>query len=359
MFLRFNIFLIVFLCAHSIGIYAQLEGQKTFTHVYSMEADGDLKLDNKYGHVQCYTWDKDSIQIEVEVSVQTKDEDDTRQLLESIVPSIEAQDHFILINTQFGEEDKGIIQKYLTDINIFAKTKTQVDVNYTIWLPQSVNLNISNRFGNIILEEHTGRNDIELEYGDLRFSKFTQKCNLNLKHGKLVGRSVQQADFNLKNYDVHLKKANDLQLKSSGSEVEIDEIESLKLTSTRDELTVEELGSIRGTAKFSDIEVELLEGDMNLEIENGDMEIEETNGFTIIEINQKSSHIDINVRDNSFSLDADLEKSELSVPNTVSNVSKVVFDEKDEHRQITLDYGSDPGRKIILKGKRGSFTFWD
>lgn len=358
---KYYFFFTLVFCGITLQTVAQesqhSETEKKVTNSFYIEPNGEFRIDNKYGFVQCNTWEKDSIKVFTEIEVLSKEAEESEKLMNSIDFQFTNTSNLVFVETEINSDKKKFIQNYLREINVFDNTK--IMVNHTVWLPASVDLNIKNKFGDVLLEEHSGRNTIELNHGNLRFEKFTQKCNLDLSFGKLIGRSIEDGSIDLKNVEVKLKKVNSVNLKSSGSQVEIDDIETLNINSVRDDFSIEKIQSLKGSSKFSDIEIEELSGLIELAMENGDLEIEEINEFSLIDIGQKSSHIDVNISDTSFTLNAELERTDLSVPRSVSNVSKTMIDEKMEHRKVSLNYGDSPDSQIILRGKRGSFTFWD
>ncbi len=344
-------------------IAVKLEGQVQLDRKeiksFPITQSGQLIVQNKYGFVHCNIWDQDSVKIVTEISVNAKKEEDAEALLASIRIGYNVFVDIVEVETVFGESNQSFIKNYLSKIDPFKNNK--VDVNYTIYMPSSLNIEIDNRFGDVLLDPFTSNVDVKINYGDLRFDELTGKSDLDLKFGKMVGKHLEDASLELRNYDIKLESANELELNSTGSEIKIEIVNLARVDLNRDEIQVESIKSIRGKATLSDIELYMVEEEIDLWMKNGSLTVEEFDEqVKKVDIREESSQVDLRIGNISIDLEADLEDAQLSVPNTVENINREVINEKKAHRKVSLEYGGG-GTKVDfqLHGLKGKFTLID
>ena len=346
-------------CVFSLGLNAQAREEKSITKSFPIGANGQLLITNKYGFIECNIWNKDSVKIQTDIIVNTRKNDDAQDLINSIRINYNQFVDLVEAETVFGDNRKSFLKSYLSKIDPFDNNK--VDVNYTIWMPATIKLEINNKFGDVLLENSEGDIDVTLSYGDLRIDQHAGNATLDLKFGRLVGNTMNYIKVDLRNYDVKLNRVEELNLSSAGSEITINEVNYARIDLSRDELEIENIRIIKGKANLSDIELLKVFEEVDLNLKNSSFETDEfAQNIKRVEIKEESSQIDMNIRNLNIGLEAELEDAQLSVPKSVENVSKDVIDDKKEHRKVSLDYGSS-GSKVpfVLHGVKGRITLID
>ena len=343
----------------SLSLHAQANERKTLSESFAIGTNGQLLIKNKYGYIECNVWNKDSVRIETEIVVNTRKNEDAEDLINSIRVDYNKFVDLVEVETIFGDNRKSFLKTYLSKIDPFDNNK--VDVNYSVWMPASIKLEIENKFGDVLIENMTGDLDIQINYGDLRLDDHLGSARLDLKFGRLVGNTITNLKGDFKNYDLKLKRVDELNIQSTGSEINIDEVKFARIDLSRDELEIEKIEIIKGKASLSDIEIITVSEEVDLFLKNSTFETEEfADDIKRVEIREESSQIDLNIRNLNIGLNAELENAQLSVPKTVENVSRDVLDEKKEHRKVSLEYGSS-AKKIpfVLHGVKGRITLID
>ena len=342
-----------------IDLKAQTQLDRKETKSFPISDSGQLIVQNRYGFIQCKIWSQDSVKIETAITVNAKDDEVAEALLNSIRIDYNVFVDMVEVKTIFGESKQNFIKNYLSKIDPFKNNK--VDVNYTIYLPASVDIEIENRFGDVLMDSFTGDVDLQINYGDFRFDQISGKSEFELKYGKMVGKHLEDASLDLKNYELRIDSANEIDISSTGSEIKIETVNSGRVDLNRDEVEIEEINSIKGKATLSDIELYKVKEEIDLWMKNGSLMVEEfSDQVKKVDIREESSRIDLQIGNISFDLKAELEDAELSVPNTVDNINKEVIDEKKAHRKVSLEYGGgDTKVEFQLHGSKGKFTLID
>ena len=77
------------------SVAAQEKVSKTITEDFSMTNAGQLHLENKYGTVNLYGWDKDNISISVVITASHRKKQNAEDLLKRIRPVINDAENFV------------------------------------------------------------------------------------------------------------------------------------------------------------------------------------------------------------------------------------------------------------------------
>jgi hypothetical protein len=106
--------------------------------------------------------------------------------------------------------------------------KMKVNVNITISMPASVNLDATNKFGDIFINQLTGKAKIYLSYGNLEINKLENSDNLlDLQFSRANIKSIKGAVMLLKYSEMDLSYAGSLRLDSKYSNLDAEKIIAL------------------------------------------------------------------------------------------------------------------------------------
>jgi len=333
---------------------AQEKVSKTISETFDLSDVGELQLDNKYGDVTINGWDKDIISITIDISVTHKKKDNANSLLDRVRPMLKAANEFVIIKTEIADKSEGFFAKYFNKANPFDFDRSNVQVNYTIYMPKSAKLDVNNKFGDIILSDWKGVLNLDAQHGDVWINNDLNKVNIDLKYGKLKAKSLNFGDIRLKNGSLSLTHSSNIRLTSSGSIIEIDEISSFEVYSSKDEITINKVQSLGGSLEFTKMQLgEVIDGiDMGAKI--ADIKISKITGPNAkIIIQQESTEIVMNIKGFGFAFDATLEEGLLRLPKSFTNINSTMLDKGKRMRQITADYGIDQTGLISISGVKG------
>ncbi|HOO66734.1 MAG TPA: hypothetical protein PLK17_04820, partial [Bacteroidales bacterium] len=157
----------VLLCA--VTLSASAEEVKKEYHREKVPTDNStLTVINKFGSVVTETWDRNNIVIDVTVKVEHSSADRARKLLEMITVEFTESGDNLKAETIFSKDFSSISWK---------GSNNNFSINYIIKMPARVNLDASNRYGNTVLDEHSGHTMVNVKYGDLTVNKLTRGNN--------------------------------------------------------------------------------------------------------------------------------------------------------------------------------------
>lgn len=333
---------------------AQEKVSKTISETFEMSNAGELQVENKYGNITIHGWAKNTISITVDVITTHKKRENAQHLLDRIEPKFKTMTDFVAISSEIVEKNKGFLAEYFNKANPFDFDRSNVQINYSIYLPANAVVDINNKFGDVILEDWTGKLKMDVQHGDVWINKNLKVADIDLKYGKLKANNINFGSIHLKNGGLSLAKSKDLRLTSSGSTIDLEEISSLEIYSSKDEITIGEVETIQGELEFSNVELANVDDKIDLT-----MNIAEFKVLTIhsadakINIQQQSSEIVLNVQDFSFRFSATLEEGLLRIPKTFENIETNMLDQGKRIREVKASYGKDKQGSISITGEKG------
>ena len=316
---------------------AQEKVSKTISETFEMTNAGELQVDNKYGNITIHGWSKNNISITVDIVTSHKKRENAQNLLDRIESNIKVMTDFITIRSEIAEKNKGFLAEYFSKANPFDFDRSNVQINYSIYLPVNAVVDINNKFGDVILEDWTGKLKIDVQHGDIWINKNLKNADIVLKYGKLKAKNIHFGSINLKNGSLSLGKSKDLRLYSS-----------------KDEITIDAVEAIHGALEFSNVALANLDDEIDLVMKIAEFKVSNIHSADAqINIQQQSSEIVLNVQDFSFRFNATLEEGLLRLPKTFENVETQMVDKGKRIRDIKATYGNSKQGSISITGEKG------
>ena len=229
---KFNYgFILGFLLLASQVMYSQDEVKKEFHEEFETNNNTVLTLDNKYGDMDLKDWDKDLIQIDVVVRVENTSQEKAEKLLSYIDVVFTVEGDAITAKTVFDEK--------------FSNTSTWRDdndlsIDYTVYMPKDIQLNLYNKYGNAFISEITGRATIVIKYGKLKANRIYRGNEKPLTEIDLgySEASIEESDWlkvSMKYSSLNLNTSGAIILLSKYSKIHVDECSSIVVEGKYDE----------------------------------------------------------------------------------------------------------------------------
>lgn len=348
--------LLLLICAVVLGssLNAQENVSKTITKEFDLTNKGELHLVNKYGNIAINGWSKNSLSVSVKVTVTHKKKEYAENLLSRIDAVDNELNDLISITSVISDKSTGFFAKYFSKVNPFDFDRSNVQIDYTIYLPRNAEIDITNVFGDLVIEDWTGKLKGEIQHGDVWINEDLNTTDLDLKYGKLRAKSINYGTIRLKNGSLDMNSAKDLRINSSGSNIAIDKVASLEVYSSKDVIQIEALGSVYGELKFSEMQLQEVNGAIKMTMRIADFKVSHlTNIAPVIDLKQESSEISLNIADLDFNFKATLEQGLLRIPKSFKNVNTKMIDKGKRIREISATYGSKGSGSIVITGKKG------
>lgn len=344
----------------SATVAAQEHVEKTIEKQFELEANGELHIDNKYGNITFTGWEQPKVKVVITVKVNHKKEENAKDLLQRVQPEIRANQSYVSITSVIANRNTGWFADFFNKTNPIDSDRSRVQIDYEVFLPRDAKLNVTNKFGDILIEEWQGQLEANLEHGDLWLGEMISKATIQLKFGKIRAKNINYARIVLKNGELSMDDAKNLQLTTEGSEIQLNAIATLELYSNKDEIHVEEVKHLFGSLKFSSIRIEQLQKDIDSELKIVDFVVAKIgNPDAAITLTQESSDITIKTTNFPHRFIATLEQGVVRLPKTFDNVASKMLDKSKKLRKIEATYGNNALGKITISGVKGIVTIND
>jgi DUF4097 and DUF4098 domain-containing protein YvlB len=206
-----------------------------------------LVINNIMGNIKINRGSSSEVTINAVKEVKVKKRDKDKPFNEVTV-NIDTTSEIISVETEINENS-----------SIFQKGRS-ARVDYTITVPETMDIEIENISGNVLIYDIKGDIDIELVDGDIDLAGVTGRIVTDIANGDITANidSTDGMDLNTVNGSVRLSLSEELKARVK-ADVANGRItyEQLRFTSV-----FEEKGSFRGTLGSSDVEI-------NIEVVNG------------------------------------------------------------------------------------------
>jgi hypothetical protein len=331
------------------GVIGNVNAHNDYTKVikkeFSVNPDAQLTVDNSFGNVHCSNWDKNVIQIEVSVTVQAADESSAAKMFDKVDITINGSPSLVEAKTVIPEGG--------------FKGNNRVKIDYMINMPTTINLDLTNKFGDIYISEVGGKGKINLGYGNIEAGKFSNSDNLiDIKFGNANIKSIKGAVVNLRYSKMELGYAGSLRLDTKYSDLDAVKIISLVMSFEGGKLHLEDGSVIDCKSKFSDLNITRLDQSLALDIQYGNCDIDEMPaGFTSVNVKNKYGSVNIGLPQSAnYTLDAELKFCDLDFPEDKANITQRMITNTSKSYKATVGKDGSPASQVFIRSEFGNVS---
>ena len=327
------------------GVKAHDEFTRVIRKEYAVNPDAQVTVNNRFGKIHCTNWDKNAVSFEVTITVTAADQE-------------EAEKKFKRISIDFTDSPSSV--SAVTNMDEFKNSgRGRFSIDYMISMPVTNNLDVTNKFGDIFINEIQGKARINLGYGNLEAKKLGNSDNLlDIKFSKARVNWIKGAVLSLKYSDMSLDYAGSLRLDSKFSDLDAEKIIALNVVFEGGKLNMENSSAVESRSKFSDIDIQRIEQSLNLDIQYGNCDVHEMPAdFTSVSIRNKYGDVSIGLSEQAkYSLEADLKYCELDYPSDNAKFSfRSTTPTENEYKGI-IGGTESPVSKVIVHSEYGNVS---
>ncbi|SDB83511.1 DUF4097 family beta strand repeat-containing protein [Williamwhitmania taraxaci] len=324
---------------------------KTVSKSFAATPQTYLRLENKFGTVAITNWDKPEISIEVSIEVQTNSKQEAETTLNGITIRLNQQQDTIIATTIFDEKSdkiKGIFN--------LGQNSKEFSVNYTIKLPKETNIIVSQKFGDVNVDEITGYAAINVKYGNIRIRSLSrgnvQPLN-NIVLGYAEGNieHLGWCSIDLKFSKLNINNGKAAVLVSKHSNVEVENISSLVVKGKFDTYRIGNIKNLVAESSYTEFKVKTLSGKLAVEGKFGGIRIDQlANTFEEVRIDLEHAGVRLGIApDISYKIDATSNFGSINISDD-SKLSKVT---KNTSSHTYGNVGNNPKGTINIVTKFG------
>lgn len=312
---------------------------KTYERSFTVAPDSYFEITNKYGQIIINTWEKDSIRVKAEVTAHGKDYSDARKLLSRVDVDFSQTGQYVSVETLLDRKS-GFFKELWNSVSDYSKTllsKTKLEVDYMLYVPSSINLEVENKFGDLYLSEIKGKCDISITHGNLRANVIHGSSTVEVGYGDVKIKELKTGVLTLKTTDADVQVLGDVTLKSASSHIRIKKADQLNLDSRSDKsLRLEEVNRITGKSLFSKLEIEQVNKTIDLNMNYGELSAEHV-AFSFSKIDLEGKYTDVYLKfapDTYLRADITAKEDQLSLPIEGVSLQRNYEDEKKKYVNV-------------------------
>ena len=299
-----------------------------------------LDVTNKFGTITINDFGGDSVVVDVLISLENTNEKKAEALLDQI---------------QIKMRRVGDVLNLETVINDDFKTKGNFSIDYTINIPADRDLAVTNKFGNIVLNNLDAKGTFNLGYGNMNAGKLNApaagKISLTIAYGKADIESVNHLQADVKYSKLFIGDAQSIQAESKYSVFNVEKMGELILESKYDGINVDEIELLRANSKYTNYDIEVLKQALILDTQYGSVRISKiAESFENIEVTNSYGGIELGLNRANYIIDAVCDYCDIRYPETEFKGNR----EKRDH-SFTLQgtVGSQSNKKVSIKSRYG------
>jgi hypothetical protein len=342
------------------GLRAQsFTESKKIEKIFPASSSTSVEIINKYGKIHVLSWDKDSIGIDIELTVKSDDLSKVKKVMNTIDFGFTNTDYYVIAETEFGKRYNSLFENIKNLAESLIPSDNVVEINYTVQIPETIEMKINNKYGDVYIDNHKGKMKIHISNGDLKANDIKGTADIHIEIGNGVINHIEEGRLDIAYSEFEIKNGGDLVIYCRSSKVDIGSIRSINLDSRRDKLFVNEINRISGETYFSDLHIYDITGELNLTMKYGSLDLEYIQSvFSFLNVNSNYTDINLNFdQGSSYLMDVNHTNAEFTYPERLGIIEEKVID---RDRKELNTYGkigdSEHSSKVKITAIKGTIT---
>lgn len=186
---------------------------RSFSRTFPADRSDKVSLNNQFGTMLIKVWDKREVKIDIEIRAVSNSEKDAQQMVDQVSIDAAKSGDQISCKTNIDSQKRWS----------FNGRRRDVRVNYTVYIPASLALALSQQFGNVTLDDLSGPLSAKVQYGDLNAGNLAGDNNyISVQYGKTTIEELNKATIRQQyGSGLHIGTVRELDLDVQYANVEI------------------------------------------------------------------------------------------------------------------------------------------
>lgn len=328
--------------------------EKTLKKEYTVNADARVSIDNTYGNVDVTTWDENRVVIEVLIRTNGNNEEKVQKKLDDIDVDFSGSASAVSAETMFNGKKNSWNWWGGKNNNV------SMEINYTVKMPVTNSVDLSNDYGAINLNRLEGRANISCDYGQLNIGElmadnndldFDYTKNSTIAYMKTGSISADYSAFTL-------ERTEAIDLSADYTKSDIQQANTVIYSCDYGKLSIGQASKIEGEGDYIPLRIGTLNGDLVVNADYGSIHVDRVSSSGG-DINIDSDYAGIKIGfDSGYSFDFDLDLRYASLKG--EEEVKVMHSNKENSRRSYRGYHGqqNSGNTIVIDSEYGSVTFY-
>lgn len=338
----------------SMGMFAQSGSYtKEIKKEFPVNQNTRLEISNKYGNVDVVNRTDQALSIRVNIKVNIKDKERADALLNMIDIQINQEGDVVRavteIDDNFGRMFKG-----------FNMGNDGLEINYSVSMPKTLPLNLSNKYGNVFIDELVSTSLIDIKYGKLTANKILHESNepltkVYLSYSNGTIQETKWIELDIKYSKINITESKALAILSKYSKVNVIRGSSIVSESKYDTYELGKLSNFVTTAAYGHFTIQELTGKLQLDTKYTDVMVDRISGsFENIKVTNSYGSYKLGIDPAaSYKLNAYTKYCNISYPENNARVSR--FNENNEMKvNGSIGTAENPKAEVSVNSHYGN-----
>ena len=336
---KFNFTIVLLLFSTLLVNAAGAEFSKQYRKGWLKSGITGLQITNKFGEVKINDMGGDSVTIKVLITIDNASESKARDLMSKIHINLQKNGNQVTGETQ--------IEEGFRNNNSFS-------IDYMVNIPKDRDLTITNKYGNVNVNELDAKGNFDVSYGSLTAGKMKSPAGNPIKflisYGKATLETVNDANMEIKYSKLYADEISQMALNSKYSTANLGKISSMTLDSKYDGINIDEIGKLKSISKYTNYKIGTLTGSLDLDTGYGSVKIDKVGSkFDKIQITNSYGGIKIGLNDLSYKLKAECSYCDVNYPTDRYKGNKIR-----ENTKFSLDGNvGNGGGTVLIESRYG------
>lgn len=159
---------------------------KKISKVFPVSNADRVVLNNQYGTMEIKTWTKKEVKIDVDIKIYGSNASEAQELMDLVALDLVKRNGEVILDTKLTN-GKGRNGK---------KWRTEVKINYLVYMPEGNNLDLSHEYGNVTMGDLSGALDATIQYGNFTAGNLkSTKNNISVNYGRSTIAGINKAEI--------------------------------------------------------------------------------------------------------------------------------------------------------------------
>ena len=161
--------------------------ERKMSQSYNAASGDKLVISNTFGNVVIKTWSQREVKVDIQIAISSTKKENAENL-------------FDRIHIDHGKKGNEI--SFVTDMHNEKSPKdgtgnvsNTIDIDYTVSMPADLELELRNKFGDIILPDLKGKVKVVSQFGKLQAGKLDNVASIDVRHGNANIESAANGSY--------------------------------------------------------------------------------------------------------------------------------------------------------------------
>ncbi|MEW5845035.1 MAG: hypothetical protein AB1777_02090 [Bacteroidota bacterium] len=355
----FRVLPVVLLLLAATSVMAKVVPQtKEYSREFQVTDNTKLMVENKFGQINIQNWDKSAISIYVQVKVDNSNASRAKALLDAINVEFTQDGDIVKAITTFNEEFSRANRK------LFQMSNDELSIDYTIKMPNNVDVQVENKFGDIYINELNSHLVVGLKYGNIKIDKLTRgdvepMNTINVSYGNATIVEANWVKTELKYGKLDVQKLVAGVVLSRYSKLSFANVSSLVLDSKYDKYEIGQINNLVGESGYTVFNIDKLNKKFSLNAKYGDVKIASVSS-TFESIGFEAAYTGLKASipsGTSYVLSANVSFGKIEIGSVPSRLNRIEGNTSVELSGVVGE-SANPKAKVTIDMKYGNATLY-